>query len=446
MPVNEVVFRNRPYQIFLLVTAMMLTIMSCSDSGESNGRANTAEPLPFSGKKVTFMVALSHAVGGKALANWFHEETGAIVELKVVHYSKLGASILADNAAPSPQTDVYMNWYVDLGKLVDNHALTDLTDFIENNAAIIQPDDFLPSLYDAHTKYRERRWALPFDGDIHVLFYRKSILARYALPPPDTWEDYLHVARTITQNEGKNGVYGSAIMAHPTPILVISCFMNRLGSYGGQLLDSNGRPTIDSVEAQKALQDMVDQSEYALPTPTKTDFFAARDAFLTGQVAMVEFWTDIGIMAEDPNQSLIKGDWGVVQMPRGTGAKAQHAPALNAGFVLGLSSRAPHPEVGKAFMLFATRQDILLRLNVMNSGVDPCRLSILESKEFNAISPELRQAGLGALHAATPWPIVPEMMHLLRILSENIAAAIDKRKTTQQALGDTQREWLKILP
>lgn len=61
------------------------------------------------------------------------------------------------------------------------------------------------------------------------------------------------------------------------------------------------------------------------------------------------------------------------------------------------------------------------------------------------IAPELQQAGLGALHAATPWPIVPEMADLLKILSENIAAAIDKRKTSKQALEDTQHEWLKIL-
>jgi ABC-type glycerol-3-phosphate transport system substrate-binding protein len=151
-------------------------------------------------------------------------------------------------------------------------------------------------------------------------------------------------------------------------------------------------------------------------------------------------------MAEDPKQSLIRGDWGVVQMPRGSGPKARHAPALNAGYILGLSSKAPHPEIGKAFLLFATRSDILVRLNLINGGVDPSRKSIFESKEFRRFAPEISKVEIGAIHAATPWPVVPQMAQLLDVLSSNIVAALDNRKTTSQALIDTQREWLKILP
>lgn len=446
MPTIRDISQNSVTQLFFCIVAMIFAVIGCTESDVTHDELRKAKALPFAGQKITFLASLPLEVGAKKLAKWFHEESGAIVELNIIHYSKLAESILADNTADYPQVDVYMSWYVDLGKLVEDGALADLTDFIENNKQIIQPEDFFPSLYDAYTKHRGRHWALPFDGDIHVLLYRKSLLAKYKLAPPDTWEEYLRVARIITQNERDNGIYGCAIMAHPTPILIISCFMNRLTSYGGALLDANGRPAINSIEAQSALQDMLNQSAFALPTPMETDFVVARDAFLTGQVAMTEQWADIGDMAEDPKLSLIKGDWGVVQMPRGKGPDARHASALNAGFVLCLSSKAPQPEVAKAFLLFATRQDILLKLNKGFTGINPVRVSVFRSKEYKSLAPELKKVEFEAIHAATPWPTISQMDKLIKVLAENIAATLEKRKTTKNALEDTQREWLKIIP
>lgn len=437
---------KRLNQLLISIVAVLLTILGCAESDDGRDKPGKAKTSLFTGKKITFMTNLSLERGAKMLAKWFHEESGAIVELKIIHYSKLAESILADNTADSPQADIYMSWYVDLGKLVEEGALADITDFIEKNKELIQPEDFFHSIYDTFTRYRQRRWALPFDGDIHVILYRKSLLAKYNLPPPDTWEEFLNAARTITENERENGIYGCAIMAHPAPILIISCFMNRLGSYGGTLLDADGRPAINSIEAQLALQDMLNQSAFALPTPTETDFAVARDAFLNGQVAMTEQWADIGDMAENPKQSLVKGDWGVTQIPRGKGPNARHASALNAGFNLCLSSKAPQPEIAKAFLLFASRPDIMLKLNKGLTGVNPVRRSVFESKEYKPFSPELKKTEFETLQAAKSWPTIPQMDLLIKILADNISAALEKRITTQKALEDTQREWMKIIP
>ena len=136
-----------------------------------------------------------------------------------------------------------MLWYVDLGAMVENHALIDLTEFISENQKIIQPDDFISSIYDAYTLYKGKRWAIPYDsGDTHVLFYRKSLLQKYKLNPPKTWDDYLNVAKIITENEKSKGIYGTAIMAPRATMITISAFMNRLASFGGKMMDNTGKP------------------------------------------------------------------------------------------------------------------------------------------------------------------------------------------------------------
>ncbi|MBP9889067.1 MAG: extracellular solute-binding protein [Leptospiraceae bacterium] len=294
--------------------------------------------------------------------------------------------------------------------------------------------------------YKEKkRWALPFDGDTHILFYRKSLLAKHNLAPPETWDDFLYVSRTITEKEKTNGIYGSAIMAYKVPVLILSSFLNRVGAYGGQLLTPDGKPSLDTPEVLAALTALVEHSKYALPSPLETSFEVSRDAFLSGRVAMVEQWTDLGVMAEDSSESTIRGDWGAIQMPKGIGKKARHAPALNAGYALGISSKAPNLELAKEFLLFATRPDIMAKYNVINGGTDPTRISVLTSEDYRKFAPLVRDAAQAAIENATPWTNVPESTELMEVLTENLVLVLQNRISPKEALLKTQKSWTEIL-
>jgi multiple sugar transport system substrate-binding protein len=399
----------------------------------------------LSGRKITVLTNQPHLRSAEAMAKWFNQETGAVVQNVVVNYEESLNYITKDVLGKSPQLDVIMIWYPEIGLLAETGGLTDLTDFIAKNRESIQPEDFIPSLYDPYTLYKGRRWGIPYDGDTHILFYRKSLLKTYRFSPPETWDDYTEISRTITEQEKQNGIYGSAIMAFPTPIIIVSGFMNRLGGYGGKLLDKKGEPAINSPEAVAALSAMAEQSRYALPSPLETDFDISKDAFLSGRVAMAEQWTDIGIMAEDPTQSLIQGDWGAVQIPKGTGPESRHAPALNAGYSLAISRKAPNPDVARAYILFATRPDISLRLNLINGGIDPTRISVLKSKEYMQFAPQVSAAAQAALNSAAPWPNIPQTPKLMDELLNNLVMALEDRKSARQALHDTQNRWLELL-
>lgn len=417
-----------------------------------NGATHDAPPgaqalfsADLRGKRITVLTNPPHQRSSAILGQWFQEQTGAVVQNVVVNYEDMLRYTLDDIASGNPQLDVLLLWYAELGLLAQQGALADLTGFIADNAAAISPEDFLPGLYDPYTLYKGRRWAVPYDGDTHVLFYRTSLLKKYGFSPPATWEEYLDIARTITEKERDHGVYGAAIMGFRAPIILLSTYIDRLGSFGGELLDRSGRPQLDSPEAIAALAALVEQCRHALPTPLQTDFDVSRDAFLSGAVAMVEQWTDIGVMAEDPAQSVIRGDWGVVQTPRGPGPKGRSAPALNAGFSLGLSSRAPDPEVARAYLLYASLPEVTLRLNLINGGIDPVRISVLTSGEYRKFAPKVSAAAQAAMQGATAWPTAPETPRLLEALAEEVALALEGRKSPQEALNAAQERWLAIL-
>ncbi len=397
------------------------------------------------GHKLVCLTNPAHARAFELLATWFHEETGAVVQNIVVTSEEMLSYPMADFHSEDPQIDIFMIRYHHLGILHDNNMISDLTQFIEKHESILQTDDYIPSIYAPYSLYDGKRYALPFDGDTHLLFYRKSLLDRHNLNPPKTWEDYLHVSQTITGKERRRGIYGSAVMMHPFMVFSFSAYFNRLTAMGGRLLDDEGNPTVNSPEGVAALEAMLQQAKYALPTPQETDWDVSRDAFLSGKAAMVEQWTDLGIMAEDLSQSLISGDWGVVPLPRGSNPGGRHPAPLNSGFSLAISQKSPNRQAAEAFILFASRPDIAKKLCLSNVGVDPTRRSTLESRVYQEFTPKVSAAIQQVIHDATPWPRMPQASQLIEILSENLIHALDGHLTPREALEHAQREWERIL-
>jgi multiple sugar transport system substrate-binding protein len=404
-----------------------------------------ADEKPLAGQKVTALTHPNHARAFRLLGQWFYEETGGVVQSITTQPSDMLGHFERDMASTQAQLDVVTIRYYHLGRLTEQHMLADVTSLIERHKAVLQPEDYLPALYDVYTEYGGKRWALPFDGDTHLLFFRKSLLNKYGFSPPATWDDYFKIARTITENEKVNGIYGTAIMMHPFVSLSVASFLNRLYSYGGALLDADLRPALNSPQATAALAALVEQAAYALPSSLETDYDVSREAFLAGKVAMVEQWTNIGILAEDPAQSLIQGDWGVVPMPRGNGPGARHAVPLNSGFSLAVSSKAPNPDAARAFLLFASRPDIALRLNLANVTIDPTRVSVLQGEPYRRFAPEVSAAAQEALAASIPWPRLPQAQELLEVLADHLLLAAGGQESPQQALDAVQERWVEIL-
>jgi multiple sugar transport system substrate-binding protein len=438
--------------ILLLSLILVLAIMNYEGGSNRSSVSETAQTPPvtgerkFEGQKITMNLNRSHFVAGRYLAKRFHEETGAVVEFVDTHYSQLDEVILEDFHSDSPRLDVLMFWYIYLGKMVEEGVLLDLTDFIEQHDDRLQTDDFIPSFYQAYTLYQGRRWGLPFDADIHVLLYNRSILQRHGLAPPETWDDFREVSRVITEKERTNGVYGSSIMGYPTITTNLSIYMNRLVAHEGQLLDEYNQPNLDSPEAITALEALVEQSRHALPEPTKTDYPVSVNSFLAGQIALQENWSDLGVTADDESKSRIKGEWGIAPIPS-VEKGGPHYLAMNAGYPLAISSKAVNLELAKEFLLFASSPQMGLELNMIvgASGVDPVRFSTINSPEYGAFAPINSAFQRKYLAQAKPWPTTPESPELLQALGRHIHLALSGVVTPREAMLNANREWTKML-
>lgn len=428
-----------------LLSLCLLLLPGCDSPPEPTSEKISLEQQ---GGQLTIMVSWSHVGAAERLAELFYEETGTVIRIIKVDYHDLLASTVKDFHSASPQTDVYHLWYAHLGRLAEDGIIVSLDKFYKKNAEALNLPDLIPHFFDRYTLYQGKRWATPFDGDIHVLFYRKSLLAKHGLTPPTTWQEYLVASRTITEKERENNIYGAALMGYPTSFLIIGSFMNRLGGFGGTLTDVNQQPQINSPEAVKALEAMVEHARWALPSPLETDFAVARDAFIQGKVAMVEQWTDIGIMAEDPRQSVIQGDWSVLPIPMAEGVKGNGVAPLNGGWSLAISTKSPKRDLAEQFLAFSVRNDITLQLNLIpgGGGLDPIRKSTIASPEFQAFAPQVSKVEEQLLEGNfIAFPNHPAMPDLFDSLTNAIVAALEGRLSPTAALKECQQEWDKKL-
>jgi multiple sugar transport system substrate-binding protein len=400
----------------------------------------------FEGREINFMAGQPQQVADRALAQWFTEETGARVNVLSVPYPNMIEKATLDVTSGAGEYDVIQYWYPGLGSLADNGVLMDITDWWDSNSAAFEVDDIVPAFRDAYSLIDGKRYGIPLDGDIHLMFYNTTIFKKYNLQPPTTWDEYLQICKTITEGEGDSGTYGCGIMASKVPLILIGTFLSRIAGFGGSFMDADGNPVVNSAENVAALEHLIAEMPYAIPDPKAVGFDEMLGPWLTGRVGMVEFWTDLGQMTDNPEQSKIIGEWGVAPMPV-QGEKGKISAPMNAGWGVGVSTLTKDEEVAKAFLAFIMRPETNVRVNNLVGGLDPMRFSTFDDPTFREhVTPALADAAKAAVtNNAVPWPTDAKWWEMQEPLNENLAAALNGEKTAKQALDDTQLIWEEIL-
>lgn len=421
-----------------------LALSGCAAGADTSGRGDG----DFSGQELTVLMIASHEGASKWLAEEFEKETGAKINPVIVPYDEIGSKLALDQQSGANTIDVAAPWYVSLGDLASDGAIQDLTDWVDSDKDI-DTADFIPAIDQPYSFVGDQRYGLPFDGDTHVLFYNTDILARNGITePPATWDEYLQDVTTITANESANGVYGAAVFGQKSPLILGASFANRLAGFGGEFLDADGNPTINSPEAVAAAQALVDVNDVALPTPAETDFGAGNSAWFAGKVGFIENWTDLGVRSQDAaSGSEVVDKWGVTTLPVG-GDNTTPRASLVAGFSWVIAANTEKTELSKAFIKWAASSAVNAELltALPPTGIDPNRESSLEDATYGEEFPSIQEVNRTTLNGALAWPTGKHATELAQILTDDLAKLLaGESGTAQETLDDVQAKWEKIL-
>ncbi|MES9510405.1 sugar ABC transporter substrate-binding protein [Streptomyces sp. NPDC000609] len=289
---------------------------------------------------------------GPALDQWYHQYGEAGTEQAVKRYAaayrkaeitiewrpgnydqQTAAALLTKNAPDvfegSPTLDQIQG-----GQVAD---LTDLLDGVR--------EDFNPAVLTPKT-YKGKVYGIPQAIDMQMLYYRKSLLDKAGVRPPQTLDELADAARALTTKDVKGlflGNDGGAGVLGATP----------LRAAGLELVTSDGAVGFDDPQAARTLGKLHRfHKDDSLLLGAPTDW-SDPSAFLQGLTAMQ--WT--GLWALPQIEKALGDDFGVLPFPR-DGARGRPSVPVGA-YGSAVSAHSSHIDAAKAYVkwLWVERTD-----------------------------------------------------------------------------------------
>jgi multiple sugar transport system substrate-binding protein len=403
----------------------------------------TPEAKPFEGLEVNVLTFTGPQIAEPLQRRGpdFTALTGAKINVIVVPFSDLYPKILTDLATGTNSFDSFVfapQWMVDY--IVPGY-LEDLTDRIAADPAI-KWNDIAPFFRDFSATYGGRIYTIPLDGDFHIVYYRTDLLEQAGLKPPETWEDYVNIAKTF-HGQDLNGDgdpdYGSCIskkrnaQAYWFIYSIASAFVQSQGTGQGAFFDTETMEPLVNNEAFAAALDVYNETtKYGPPDELNLDVGDTRSLFVTGRCALSMDWGDIGTLAIDPTISTMQDKVGAVILPgstqvldRATGKLVDcdettcpyaingvnHAPFAAYGGWSGAINAAADPKVKDAayafFSYMAQPAQANVDVTIGKTGYNPYRTSQFLNRQAwveAGMSPAAASNYLGAIEGSLASP------------------------------------------
>ncbi|MCB9450491.1 MAG: extracellular solute-binding protein [Anaerolineaceae bacterium] len=354
----------------------------------------------------------------------------------------------------------------------------------------LDPADIVPLYANRITAWGDTIYALPYDGDSHMLYYRKDLInpespyaadfeAEYGYPldEPQTWSQYYDIATFFNGREVETAgemapIYGVA-EAQRRDAQSYWVFLSHAASYGkipGNpcfffSCDESFTPQVNNPGWVAALDDYIKSRDLGSPEQIQWDVAQTRVTFPAGCCAMNIDWGDVGPISYNPNASVIIGNTGFAVLPAAdhywnyeTGEwveEVNRAPFIAfGGWVIAVAKDSDVKEAALDFAAFMASPEMVKLLVVTpDTGVNPARYSQFEDVQA-WVDAGFDQAGAeDYLDAVLNTINDPNAVLDLRIkgsaeylqaLDFEVSRALANEVSAQEALDNVAAAWNEI--
>ncbi|MBC7093741.1 ABC transporter substrate-binding protein [Candidatus Bipolaricaulota bacterium] len=324
--------------------------------------------------------------------------------------------------------DVWATEFMSLGWLANLEALgfTAEADFVGKALAVGRYPYAQGALY-----------AVPHVGNVELFAYRKDLFDKYGLPEPKSWLEVLGAAALIERYEpGIKGIVFRGKKGNP----IVTGFLPIFWSFGAEILDVDGRPTLNSPQAVAALKFFLAMKAFA---PTGVEIYDSselRDALQGGTVAIAtEVWPAWVPALDDPAKSKVVGQVEIIPHP---GLVAESSPVIGI-WLLAIPTASKNKATALDFLRFVSSPAVQKKL-ALEVGLPPTRVSVYQDPEVVA-KYRWYPAQLAALDASRPRPRVPEWAQIEGVLGDYLQLALVGSMPPEEALAAAQARVEEIL-
>jgi multiple sugar transport system substrate-binding protein len=285
-------------------------------------------------------------------------------------------------------------------------------------------------------RFEGKLWAVPYDTNGGLLFYRKDILDKASKEAPKTFDELKADCSLAQQNN--MDCYGGQFAKYEG--LTVN-FAEAVQAAGGELMTDNGTKAALGAPAVQGLTFLADGFKNGtMPKPAITyKEEESRRAFMSGKLLFLRNWPYVyGKAAETDPSNKVKGKVGIAPLPGFTGPGSSSLGGLN----FAISAFSKKQATAVEFVKFATNQENAKEM-VGLTGNAPAWPDLYNDSDLVKKFPFLPTLKQG-MDTAKPRPVTPYYQEVTTAIQEDAYAALQGQKTPDQAINDLTQKLNEI--
>lgn len=271
------------------------------------------------------------------------------VNLEFVPYEALHDKIVAARGAGGNGYDVVLFdaiWPAEFSRF-------DLLQDVSSRIAADEREKIFPGAMNT-VVYQGKTLGMPWILDTKYLYYNKAMLDKAGIKtPPASWQQVMDDAKVL---KDKGTVKYPLVWSWSQAEALVCDYTTLVSGFGGSFYQ-NGKLDFSTPASLKAVTLMKTSLDQGLSNPASREYLEedVRKAFSNGDAAFALNWTYMYNMANDPKQSKVAGDVGIVPAPGDTPDKPG---AVNGSMGLGIAKASQHPEEAWQYIHYLTSQPV----------------------------------------------------------------------------------------
>ncbi|MDQ0076381.1 ABC transporter substrate-binding protein [Arthrobacter oryzae] len=274
--------------------------------------------------------------------------------------------------------------------------------------------------------YKGTLYAAPVSSDGGILYYRKDLVPT----APTTWAEMMEMCSIAKANN--IGCYSGQYKQYEGLTVNASEAIN---SFGGSVLDKDGKPSLNTPEAKEGLENLVKAfADGNIPKEAITyQEEESRRAFQDGNLLFHRNWPYVYNLATTEGSSKVKDVLGMTALP---GKDGPGASSLG-GHSAAISVYSKNKATAHDFVKFLVEEE-QQKFFATQGSLAPVLGDLYEDQELVAKLPYLPVLKT-SIENAVPRPVTPFYPAVTQAIQENSYAALKGEKSVEQALSDMQK-------
>lgn len=411
--------------IKLLISALLLvSLVACQNNNDSSTDSTATNDKSAN---VTLTVAArggSHAEVIESVKADFEKEHHCTIEVLGLEAADLKQKAALDATNKQGAYDLVMVDDPVMPEFVDGGVLLNLTsigykddtDFVPASAALGKGP------YQTGDTY-----ALPFTGNVQLLFYNKSLLDSTGSEVPTSWQQVLSIAQKL-KADSKQGYVIRGQQGNP----IVGDFLPILWAHGGDIFDADWNVIVNSAEAKQALQLYLD----LLATGANYEKDDLISAISNGNGGMALGWPSWFISGDGAAAAYAK-------IPgQASDAVKENATGMIGNWMMGVTANSKNQDLALDLLKYLTSAEVQKK-SVAKGGV-PTRISIFTDQEILGQYPYFTTIYEGTNNSVVR-PRTPKWSNIEEVFGIELSNVVAGVKDIDSALADAKAAIEKVM-